>query len=153
MVDLFTGGMIMPLMFGRCASVAGEAGWRSAAGSCSCDLDRREHVNNEHPQTISATLAITLIGFAPAWSQSLLKRFDPDNDGTVDLTEPKAAAGKLFDKLDRDHASTDVNCAAGSTARISPRPTPTTTGLWIRINLLRWSRNASRQPIPTMTHD
>jgi EF hand len=41
----------------------------------------------------------TLIGIAPAWSQSLLKTLDPDNDGTV-LTEAKTAAGKLFDKLE-----------------------------------------------------
>ena len=61
---------------------------------------------NIRGKTISAILAITLIGFAPAWSQSLLKTLDPDNDGTVDLTEAKTAAGKLFDKLDRDHDGT-----------------------------------------------
>jgi len=43
---------------------------------------------NIHGKTISATLAITLIGIAPAW-QSLLKTLDPDNDGTVDLAEAK----------------------------------------------------------------
>ena len=53
-----------------------------------------------------ATLAITLIGTAPAWSQSLLKKLDPDNDRTVDLAEAKSAASKLFDKLDRDHDGT-----------------------------------------------
>jgi Ca2+-binding EF-hand superfamily protein len=61
---------------------------------------------NIRGRAISATLAITLIGIAPAWSQSLLKTLDPDNDGTVDLTEAKTAAGKLFDKLDRDHDGT-----------------------------------------------
>src|SRR5215471_15240905 len=61
---------------------------------------------NIRRKTISATLAITLIGIAPAWSQSLLKTLDPDKDGTVDLTEAKTAAGKLFDKLDRDHDGT-----------------------------------------------
>ena len=61
---------------------------------------------NIRRRVISATLAITLIGIAPAWSQSLLKTLDPDNDGTVDLTEAKTAAGKLFDKLDRDHDGT-----------------------------------------------
>jgi Ca2+-binding EF-hand superfamily protein len=61
---------------------------------------------NIRRRAISATLAITLIGIAPAWSQSLLKTLDPDNDGTVDLTEAKTAAGKLFDKLDRDHEGT-----------------------------------------------
>jgi hypothetical protein len=53
-------------------------------------------------KSILTTLAITLIATAPAWSQSLLKRLDPDNDGTVDLAEAKSAASKLFDKLDRD---------------------------------------------------
>ena len=61
---------------------------------------------NIRGRAISATLAITLIGIAPAWSRSLLKTLDPDNDGTVDLAEAKTAAGKLFDKLDRDHDGT-----------------------------------------------
>jgi hypothetical protein len=55
---------------------------------------------------ILTTLAITLIGTAPAWSQSLLKTLDSDHDGTVDLAEAKSAASKLFDKLDRDHDGT-----------------------------------------------
>jgi Ca2+-binding EF-hand superfamily protein len=57
-------------------------------------------------KTVLITLAITLIATAPAWSQSLLKMLDPDNDGTVDLAEAKNAASKLFDKLDRDHDGT-----------------------------------------------
>src|SRR5215831_17582081 len=57
-------------------------------------------------KSILTTLAIALIGTAPAWSQSLLKTLDPDNDGTVDLAEAKSAASKLFDKLDRDHDGT-----------------------------------------------
>ena len=61
---------------------------------------------NIRGRAISATLAITLIGIAPAWSQSPLKTLVPDNDGAVDLTEAKTAAGKLFDKLDRDHDGT-----------------------------------------------
>src|SRR6478752_8450219 len=36
-------------------------------------------------KSIVTTLALTLIATAPAWSQSLLKRLDPDNDGTIDL--------------------------------------------------------------------
>jgi Ca2+-binding EF-hand superfamily protein len=32
--------------------------------------------------------------------------FDADNDGTVDLSEAKAAAGATFDKLDVDHDGT-----------------------------------------------
>ena len=57
-------------------------------------------------KTVLITLAITLIGAAPAWSQSLLKTLDADNDGTIDLAEAKSAASKLFDKLDRDHDGT-----------------------------------------------
>jgi Ca2+-binding EF-hand superfamily protein len=57
-------------------------------------------------KAILTSLAITLIATAPAWSQSLLKRLDPDNDGTVDLAEAQSAASKLFDKLDRDHDGT-----------------------------------------------
>ena len=57
-------------------------------------------------KTVLITLAITLIGTAPVWSQSLVKTLDTDNDGTVDLAEAKSAASKLFDKLDRDHDGT-----------------------------------------------
>jgi hypothetical protein len=57
-------------------------------------------------KTVLITLAITLIGTSPAWSQSLVKTVDTDNDGTVDLAEAKSAASKLFDKLDRDHDGT-----------------------------------------------
>ena len=53
-------------------------------------------------KSILAALAVTLIGAAPAWSQSALKMLDPDNDSTVDLAEAKSAASKAFDKLDRD---------------------------------------------------
>jgi len=65
-----------------------------------------EDANMSIRRSILTTLAITLIGTAPAWSQSLLKTLDPDNDGTVDLAEAKSAASKLFDKLDRDHDGT-----------------------------------------------
>jgi Ca2+-binding EF-hand superfamily protein len=41
-----------------------------------------------------------------AGAPTALQVLDPDNDGTVDLTEAKAAATKLFDKLDRDHDGT-----------------------------------------------
>jgi Ca2+-binding EF-hand superfamily protein len=57
-------------------------------------------------KSILTTLVVTLMGTAPAWSQSLLRTLDPDNDGTVDLAEAKDAASKLFDKLDRDHDGT-----------------------------------------------
>src|SRR5262245_4845832 len=57
-----------------------------------------EDANMSIRKSILTTLAITLIATAPAWSQSLLKTLDPDNDGTVDLAEAKNAASKLFDK-------------------------------------------------------
>ena len=58
--------------------------------------------------------ACLLVGFAAvlapqsdaAGSRTALQILDPDNDGTVDLTEAKAAATRLFDKLDRDHDGT-----------------------------------------------
>ena len=53
-----------------------------------------------------ASTALVLMGSSPAWSQSLLKTLDPDNDGTVDLAEAKTAASKVFDKLDGDHDGT-----------------------------------------------
>jgi Ca2+-binding EF-hand superfamily protein len=55
---------------------------------------------------IVASLALTLVGSAPAWSQGLLKILDPDKDGTVDLAEAKSAASKLFNKLDADRDGT-----------------------------------------------
>src|SRR6476660_9515241 len=108
---------------------------------------------NIRRRAVSATLAITLIGIAPAWSQSLLKTLDPDNDGTVDLTEAKTAAGKLFDRLDRDHDGTlDRRELRGRlNAKDSPPRIPTTTELWTRMNFLRSSKSGSRLPIPTMT--
>jgi hypothetical protein len=39
---------------------------------------------NIRAKSIVTTLALTLIATAPAWSQSLLKRLDPDNDGTIE---------------------------------------------------------------------
>jgi Ca2+-binding EF-hand superfamily protein len=53
-----------------------------------------------------ASLGALLVGASPAYSQSLLKSLDPDNDGTVEVAEAKDAASKVFDKLDRDHDST-----------------------------------------------
>ena len=50
-------------------------------------------------KSILTALAIMLIGTAPAWSQSLLKTLDPDNDGTVDLAEAKSAAGRSLARL------------------------------------------------------
>jgi Ca2+-binding EF-hand superfamily protein len=44
--------------------------------------------------------------YAVAAPPGALKALDTDNDGTVDLTEAKSAASKLFDKLDVDHDGT-----------------------------------------------
>jgi Ca2+-binding EF-hand superfamily protein len=47
---------------------------------------------------------------APAWAAShhtnQVKQFDPDNDGTVDMSEAKSAASATFAKLDPDHDGT-----------------------------------------------
>ena len=67
---------------------------------------------------------------APAWSQSLLKTLDPDNDGTVDLTEAKDAATKLFDKLDGDqgrHARQEGIARPPQRQGFRRRRTPTRT--------------------------
>jgi Ca2+-binding EF-hand superfamily protein len=58
------------------------------------------------------TLAIATLSVAgvPALAGSpradLVKMFDTDNDGTLDLAEVKKAASGLFAKLDRDHDGT-----------------------------------------------
>lgn len=57
-------------------------------------------------QAIVLSLTFSMFAAAPAWSASALKTLDPDNDGTVDLTEAKNAASKLFDRLDRDKDGT-----------------------------------------------
>lgn len=51
--------------------------------------------------------AMTLSGAAFAASHdNTIKMFDPDNDGTLDLSEVKNAASALFDKLDPDKDGT-----------------------------------------------
>ena len=50
-------------------------------------------------KSILTTLAITLIGTAPAWSQSLLKTLDTDNDGTIDAKLKNAAGRSLVPLL------------------------------------------------------
>jgi hypothetical protein len=59
----------------------------------------------------SAFAAALIIGGAfvpPAWSapKSVLAMLDRDNDGTVDLTEAKAAGSAAFDRIDQDHDGT-----------------------------------------------
>ena len=55
---------------------------------------------------VLASIGLILIGASPVRSQGLPRMLDPDKNGTVDLAEAKAAASKLFDKLDRDHDGT-----------------------------------------------
>jgi Ca2+-binding EF-hand superfamily protein len=43
---------------------------------------------------------------AASRSAGALQLLDSDHDGTVDLSETKAAASALFDRLDRDHDGT-----------------------------------------------
>jgi len=56
---------------------------------------------------LAALMAIPLahVGIAQAASASLTA-LDPDNDGSVDLSEAKAAAAKVFAKLDPDKDGT-----------------------------------------------
>jgi hypothetical protein len=44
--------------------------------------------------------------FAASRSAGSLQLLDADHDGTVDLSETRAAASDLFDRLDRDHDGT-----------------------------------------------
>ena len=57
---------------------------------------------------ISMLAAVAFSGSALAASRgsALIKMFDPDNDGTLDLAEVKKAASELFAKLDPDHDGT-----------------------------------------------
>ena len=55
-----------------------------------------------------AATALLGAGNSPALARraSLIKMFDTDNDGTLDLAEVKKAASALFARLDRDHDGT-----------------------------------------------
>jgi Ca2+-binding EF-hand superfamily protein len=63
-------------------------------------------------RSVPLTLAIATLSVAgvPALAGSpradLVKMFDTDNDGTLDLAEVKKAASGLLAKLDRDHDGT-----------------------------------------------
>ena len=50
-----------------------------------------------------------------------IKAVDPDNDGTMDLAEAKAAAGKLFDKLNKDKAKDSTLDAKELKGRLSAK--------------------------------
>src|ERR1039457_5869245 len=63
-------------------------------------------------RSVVLTLAIATLSLAsvPVLAGSprpdLVRMFDTDNDGTLDLAEAKKAASSLFTKLDRDHDGT-----------------------------------------------
>jgi Ca2+-binding EF-hand superfamily protein len=63
-------------------------------------------------RTLVFSLAVgTLLAAASSVSaksrgNNLIRMFDTDNDGTVDLAEAKKAASALFDKLERDKDGT-----------------------------------------------
>jgi hypothetical protein len=68
-------------------------------------------MNRQILRVASALAAAVIIGgaFVPsAWSapKSVLAMLDPDKDGTVDLTEAKAAGSAAFDRLEKDHDGT-----------------------------------------------
>ncbi len=50
--------------------------------------------------------AMAVMSASPSFAGSALASLDPDHDGTVDLTEAKAAASAMFDKLEKDHDGT-----------------------------------------------
>ena len=56
--------------------------------------------------TVCVSPAMIVTGASSALAASALSALDTDKDGTVDLSEAKAAAGALFDKLDVDHDGT-----------------------------------------------
>ncbi|MBR0897361.1 EF-hand domain-containing protein [Bradyrhizobium tropiciagri] len=55
---------------------------------------------------LAAAMTLSAPAFAAASNGSTIKMFDPDNDGTLDLSEVKNAASALFDKLDPDKDGT-----------------------------------------------
>ncbi len=68
---------------------------------------------NSHPQFCTLVILAGLAcassappAFAAGKACATLAALNPDNDGTLDLNEVKAAASALFDKLDADHDGT-----------------------------------------------
>jgi Ca2+-binding EF-hand superfamily protein len=56
---------------------------------------------------IHSLILISALALAtPAMAAKMPAAFDPDKDGTMDLAEAKAAAGALFDKLEKDKDGT-----------------------------------------------
>jgi Ca2+-binding EF-hand superfamily protein len=60
-------------------------------------------------RSVLLTLAFATLGAGAVMAaprSALLRMFDSDNDGTLDLAEVKKAASDLFAKLDREHDGT-----------------------------------------------
>jgi hypothetical protein len=74
------------------------------------EIEKGHSMISRRTAILAFTAGALFAGGIPALAQSnnvsLIKRFDTDNDGTVDLAEAKKAASELFDKLDRDHDGT-----------------------------------------------
>ena len=56
--------------------------------------------------TVGTLLAATWPALAKSGHSSLIRMFDADNDGTIDLGEARKAASAAFDRLERDHDGT-----------------------------------------------
>jgi Ca2+-binding EF-hand superfamily protein len=56
--------------------------------------------------TVGTSLAAAFPVSAKSRGSNLIRMFDTDNDGTVDLAEARKAASALFDKLERDKDGT-----------------------------------------------
>ena len=52
-------------------------------------------------RTLLLASAVSFV-LSPAFAASVFSGIDTNNDGTIDLNEAKAAASKVFDKLDVD---------------------------------------------------
>jgi EF hand len=67
-------------------------------------------MNRQIPMVASALAAALIVGgaFVPlAWSAPKnILAIDSDKDGTVDLTEAKAAGSAAFDRIEKDHEGT-----------------------------------------------
>jgi hypothetical protein len=60
-----------------------------------------------HHRSIYALAGWLAFALAPAVAGPAISgALDPDRDGTIDLSEAKQAASKLFDRLDRNHEGT-----------------------------------------------
>ena len=66
---------------------------------------------------LTALIGATTPALAQTKKSSTVKRFDTDNDGTVDLAEAKKAAAALFDKLDTDKEKDDIKELQGRLSR------------------------------------